>query len=121
MSEEKKKLCCRDWREMKPVVKILIVSGGIAVATGLFILFGHIMMWLWNWLMPKLFKLPRIVFWEAWGILVLSRILFGRFGGGDNRAERGRKRRLRKRLQELETENGDVCCPTKDGTSGEAQ
>ncbi len=33
---------------------------------------------LWNWLVPTLFGLPAIGFWQALGLLVLSRILFGR-------------------------------------------
>ena len=36
---------------------------------------------LWNWLMPTLFGLPAIGFWQALGLLVLSRILFGRSWG----------------------------------------
>lgn len=35
---------------------------------------------LWNGLLPPLFGLPEITFWQALGILVLSRILFGGFG-----------------------------------------
>ena len=32
--------------------------------------------WLWNWLMPILFELPKITFWQALGISMLSSILF---------------------------------------------
>src|SRR5262245_28572535 len=35
---------------------------------------------LWNWLAPALFDLPVITFWQALGLLVLSRLLFGGFG-----------------------------------------
>ena len=31
---------------------------------------------LWNWLMPDLFELPRLTFWQAWGIFWLASILF---------------------------------------------
>jgi hypothetical protein len=37
---------------------------------------------LWNWLMPSIFNLPFISFWQALGLLALSRILFGGFRGG---------------------------------------
>lgn len=37
-------------------------------------------MLLWNWLMPLVFGLMTISFWQALGLLVLSKILFG--GGG---------------------------------------
>jgi len=43
---------------------------------------GSAAVWLlWNWLMPEIFKLPAISFWQAMGLLVLSRILVGGWGG----------------------------------------
>jgi hypothetical protein len=39
-------------------------------------LFGAGTMWLWNWLMPAIFHLPTIGFWQAVGLLILSHILF---------------------------------------------
>jgi hypothetical protein len=45
-------------------------------------LFGWVTMWLWNWLVPALFNGPVIHFWQALGLLVLSKILLGGFGGG---------------------------------------
>jgi hypothetical protein len=36
---------------------------------------------LWNALMPAIFGLPAIGFWQALGLFLLSRILFGNFGG----------------------------------------
>lgn len=35
---------------------------------------------LWNWLAPALFAARAITFWQALGVLVLSKILFGGFG-----------------------------------------
>jgi len=43
--------------------------------------FGFVVMRLWNWLMPVLFGWHSINFWQAVGILVLSKILFGGFRG----------------------------------------
>ena len=42
---------------------------------------------LWNWLMPSLFGSRLITFWQALGLFVLSKILFGGFhrGGGRGR------------------------------------
>lgn len=45
-------------------------------------LFGLIVMALWNWLMPALFGLKVITFWQAIGLVILSKILFGGFRGG---------------------------------------
>ena len=44
------------------------------------VLFGLATMWLWNSLMPELFKLPSLNFGQSMGLLVLSRLLFGGFG-----------------------------------------
>ncbi len=54
-------------------------------------LFGEIVMHLWNWLMPALFGLKLITFWQALGLLVLARILVGGLGGGSSN-NRQRKR-----------------------------
>lgn len=39
--------------------------------------FTALVMYLWNWLMPEIFGLTSITFWQALGLLVLSKILFG--------------------------------------------
>lgn len=49
---------------------------------GVFFLVGYILMQLWNWLMPELFGLTTITYWQAFGILILAKIIFG-FGGGN--------------------------------------
>lgn len=53
---------------------------------------GFIVQWLWNWLLPLLFGLPTVTFWQALGILVLSRILFGGWGGRGYRRSRFHRR-----------------------------
>lgn len=53
----------------------------IAIAAGVFV-FGSVVMLLWNALLPALFGLKTITFWQALGILVLSKILFGGFSRG---------------------------------------
>lgn len=45
-----------------------VVAGGV---------FTLVVMLLWNWLMPLLFGLTLITFWQALGLLVLSKVLFG--------------------------------------------
>lgn len=62
---------------------VLFVAVAIAV-------FRLVVMGLWNWLMPTLFGLPAISFWQALGLLVLSKILFGRSGGFGRRYWRHR-------------------------------
>ena len=50
---------------------------------------GFVVMALWNWLTPPLFGLRMITYWQAIGLLVLSKILFGGFRGRP-RLHRGR-------------------------------
>ena len=46
--------------------------------------FGLVTMLLWNWLVPVLFNGPIIGFWQALGLLVLSKLLFWGAGGKGN-------------------------------------
>ena len=43
---------------------------------------GELVKLLWNWLTPALFGWRQITFWQAFGLLALCRILFGRSGLG---------------------------------------
>jgi hypothetical protein len=61
------------------------------VAFALFVfLGGEVVRRLWNWLLPTLFSVPEITFWQALGLLVLCRILFGGFSM-HGRGPRGRR------------------------------
>jgi hypothetical protein len=53
------------------------------VALGVLAIFliGFVTMSLWNWLVPVLFNGPIITFWQALGLLLLSKLLFWGFGG----------------------------------------
>src|SRR6516165_4988352 len=51
--------------------------------------FGEAVFHLWNWLMPGLFHLPVISFWQAVGLLGLSWLLFGGWRGFGMRGHRG--------------------------------
>src|SRR6266478_5609112 len=55
---------------------------------------SFVVMSLWNWLMPALFGWHVITFWQAVGLLVLSKILFGGFHGGPGRHMRWRHRMI---------------------------
>ena len=58
--------------------------------------FGFVVMSLWNWLMPVLFGWHVISFWQAVGLLLLSKILFGGFRGGHGRHMFWRERMMEK-------------------------
>jgi hypothetical protein len=74
------------------IVRALKFLAFAIVAAGVLTL---VVMTLWNWLMPALFGSRLITFWQALGLLVLARVLFGRFGGGP-----GRRMHWRHRMKE---------------------
>jgi uncharacterized protein (DUF2062 family) len=54
---------------MKIVIYLCIL---LAIA----LIISSILMWLWNALMPVIFNLPTITFWQSLGIFIISNILF---------------------------------------------
>jgi hypothetical protein len=80
----------RQYRIFKGIkIAFFVVLGSIA--------FGFIVKSLWNVLMPPIFGWHSITFWQALGLLLLSKILFGGFhrhgGGGRNQWRRQMKER----------------------------
>jgi hypothetical protein len=49
---------------------------GIIVAMFFALVFGLAVKALWNWIMPTIFGLTVITYWQAFGIIILSKILF---------------------------------------------
>jgi len=47
---------------------------------GMLALISYVVMLLWNNLLPDIFHITAITYWQAVGLLILSKILFG-FGG----------------------------------------
>ena len=54
---------------------------------------GFVTMSLWNWLVPAIFHGPSISLAQTFGLLLLTRILFGGFGGGRRAGAWARQRR----------------------------
>ena len=54
------------------------VSSIVAILCLVCLLLGLPLMLLWNWLMPIIFGLPVLTFWQAVGINFLASILFGK-------------------------------------------
>lgn len=57
----------RKLRFLKPIIFLALIA-----------VFTAIIMGLWNWLMPVIFGLTTITFWQALGLFILGRLLFGR-------------------------------------------
>jgi hypothetical protein len=70
----------------------LAVVAGVIFASLFALAFGWLVMLLWNWLMPLLFGLKAITYWQGFGILVLSKLLFSGMCGhaGHHRKHFGR-------------------------------
>jgi len=66
---------------------------------------------LWNWLLPPLFGWHQITFWQALGILVLCRILFGGFHGHGGGPTWRVRRRMRARMEARMAERWEHMTP----------
>jgi len=66
------------WKGIK-IAFFVLVFGTLAT---------YVLMMLWNWLMPVVFGVGTITFWQALGVFVLAKILFG-FGRGGGWGHRG--------------------------------
>jgi len=86
------------WLKGLGVLAVMVVAG-----TAL----GWVVATLWNWLMPALFGLGVITFWQALGLFLLGRILIGGMRGfGGHRGHRGygHRRRMHERWERMTAE-----------------
>lgn len=61
--------------------RFLMIPLFIAAAA---LLLGAVVMWLWNAILPSLLNVKAITYWQAVGLLVLCKILFGSFRPGSS-------------------------------------
>jgi hypothetical protein len=54
-----------------------LTIAGVGFAALFALVFGLVVKILWNWLMPAIFGLGEITFWQAFGIVLLAKLLFG--------------------------------------------
>lgn len=84
---------CREGRECRRPAsrggRILHFGGhallGVAVIAVVALVFGWVAMTAWNAVIPAVFNLSPISFWQAVALMVLARILVGRFHHGHRR------------------------------------
>lgn len=67
---------------MRKVGKVVFFMLLIPVLAYAFI---HMVMYLWNGIIPDVFGLTSITFWQAAGIILLSKLLFGGMNFGKRR------------------------------------
>ena len=83
--------------------KWLLIPIGILAVIVVSYIGGEIVRLLWNWLMPALFGVREVTFWQALGLLALCRILFGGRGSGsraESRMTPEQRERFRQRMRE---------------------
>lgn len=65
----------------KKVLRIIgMVFIGVIFAVLFALVFGLVVKWLWNYLMPGLFGLSQITYFQAFAMVVLTKLLFGALG-----------------------------------------
>ncbi len=86
-----------------PIAKVFKVTGlvilGILGAAALAIIFGLAIQWLWNSLMPDIFGLPEVSYWQAVGLVVLSHILFGGHNHNHKSSNKPRRKKIKGRAE----------------------
>ncbi len=80
-------------------IAMFILIGALAVT-----LFSGLVMLLWNNILVNVVNVHAITFWQALGILVLSKILFGGFFGGRGRRYGYWKQRMRDKWNNMTPE-----------------
>ena len=76
---------------MRKALRILKFAALAILALAVFAL---IVMRLWNWLVPPIIGWHAITYWQALGVMVLSKILFGGFRGGPGHRAHWRHRMM---------------------------
>lgn len=69
---------------------------GVLMAVIFAFAFGWLVMLLWNHLMPSLFGLTTISYWQSVGLLVLAKLLFGGFGHSAGYQNKGHPHHIQK-------------------------
>lgn len=71
----------------KTVIKVFKVIAMVILAIIVFLLANYLLMRLWNWLMPDLFGVGTVTYWQALGIFIIAKLLFGFGGGGGGKSK----------------------------------
>jgi hypothetical protein len=97
------------WEERTVPEKVMLGIGFGILGIGALFLFGWVVMLLWNWLMPEIFGLKQVTYWQAWGLLALCCILFKSWGscGSPRNGDKKRKRHLRRYMRECRPTDGE--------------
>ncbi len=78
-------------------------------------LYGFAVQYLWNWLLPDIVGATEITFWQALGLIALSKLLFGfgRSGGGKHKCghkSHSWKSKMKDKFANMSEEERAQCC-----------
>ena len=76
----------------------------LPVVIAVLALLGAVVMLLWNALVPQLFRGPELGYWQALGLLLHSRLLFGGLRGRGGWHGHWRQRMCRERWEQMTPE-----------------
>ena len=79
-----------------PVMIVKMISMAIIAI----LVFGLVVMYLWNWLVPDLFNGPEVTFFQALGLLLLAKIFSSGFGKGHHMGHGHGKEDWKKRFED---------------------
>ena len=93
----------RGWKQKSGWVKAPVI---IVIGAAILALFTYIVMVLWNHLIPDIFHGPLITFWQALGLMVLTKILFHGISGPGGWRGKGRdwRRHWKKKWESMTPE-----------------
>ncbi|MBB6462112.1 hypothetical protein [Flammeovirga kamogawensis] len=86
-----------------------MMAFGVVAVTAVTLTF----MLLWNWLMPVIFGLTTITFWQALGLLVMSKIVFGK---GKGPGFRGKEKAMMRREKFMHQMKNRKCKKEEENT-----
>jgi hypothetical protein len=88
--------------------KIVHVLKFIVLGAIFFCFIGFAVQFLWNWLIPELFHGPLITFWQAIGLCLLGKLVFGWHGNGGGpwgmRAKQQWRRKMMEKMEHMSEE-----------------
>ena len=84
-----------NWKRKKPLIALFVVAG--------MALLIYVLMLLWNAILPDVIGVTTITYWQALGIFILSKILFGGFKGGPKK-HRGFKNKIESKFGNMTDE-----------------
>jgi hypothetical protein len=92
------------WWEDRSLPAKIVMGAGLGILGIIFVaLLILLIMTVWNRVMPAIFNLPLVNYWQTVGLVFLSCVFFkncGNTGNSSKKSERRRKRELRKYMED---------------------